>query len=122
MSDHLREGWRRLSALQEGHQQHHGPYTMTYLTADHGERKPRHIIEAHHEDGSKVGEMSWYGTTGMVHHIDVEPEHSRRGLATAMWGMAQDAPKRPKHSADRTDKGDAWARTVSGPLPRRNRA
>jgi hypothetical protein len=27
--------------------------------------------------------------------------------------------KEPKHSRDRTNEGDAWARTVGGALPRR---
>lgn len=106
---------------KEGHTVTHGPYEMRYSTQDHGERKPRHVIESFHGD-AKVGEMSWYGTTGTIHKIDVEKEHSRRGLATAMWNMAQDAPKKPKHSGDRTTQGDAWSKSVGGPRPRLNRA
>jgi GNAT superfamily N-acetyltransferase len=95
-----------------------GEYRLRYLTADFGERKPRHIIEAFQGD-TKVGEMHWYGTTGTLHHIDVEPEHSRRGIATAMWQMGQEARPRPKHSADRTTQGEAWAKKVGGRLPKR---
>lgn len=93
---------------------------MRYGQWDAGESKPRHRISAYH-DGEKVGELDWYGTTGVIHNIDVEPEHGRRGVATAMWEWAQSMKRPPKHSRDRTTMGDAWARHVGGSVPRRSR-
>ena len=70
-----------------------------------------------------LGHMSW--DRKRIVNIDVRPEVQRRGVATALWeeghrlaGEVQRIP-RPKHSADRTTKGDAWARSVGGSLPRR---
>lgn len=95
-------------------------YDLRYGQWDAGEAKPRHRISAFH-DGTKVGELDWYGTTGVIHNIDVEPEHGRRGLATAMWEWAQTMRRPPKHSRDRTVAGEAWARSVGGTLPHRSR-
>ena len=103
--------------------QQFGDYALRYRQEDQGERRPRHVIEAHHPGSDKpVGELNWYGTTGTIHHIHVEEKHGRRGLATAMWNMGQEAPRRPKHSRDRTAMGDKWARKVGGQLPRRSRS
>jgi hypothetical protein len=102
--------------------QQFGDYELRYRQEDQGERKPRHVIEAFHPSAEQpVGELNWYGTTGTIHHLGVEEEHGRRGVATAMWKMGQEARPRPKHSADRTTMGDKWARKVGGPLPRRSR-
>lgn len=99
--------------------QQFGDYELRHHTEDQGERKPRHVIEAYHGD-RRVGELNWYGTTGTIHHVSVDEEHARRGLATAMWDMGQEARPKPKHSGDRTTQGDAWAKSVGGRIPRRN--
>jgi GNAT superfamily N-acetyltransferase len=91
---------------------------MRYAQYDAGEQKPRHQILLHH-DGDQVGDMEWYGKTGIIHHVNVDEEHSRKGLATAMWNWGQEMKRPPKHSADRTDNGDAWAKAVGGPRPRK---
>lgn len=97
-----------------------GKYELRYSDEDAGERKPRHLVEAYHE-GEKVGYMHWLGTTGRVLQIDVDDDHQRRGLATAMWNHANalKGVRKPQHSNDRTNAGDAWARSVGGRLPRR---
>ena len=97
-----------------------GEYTLQYEAVDEGERKPRHVITAY-RGNEKVGELNWYGTTGTIHNVDVDEAHARQGLATAMWEWGQEMPKKPKHSADRTAMGDAWAKAVGGKLPRRPR-
>jgi hypothetical protein len=96
-------------------------YTLRYQQSDQGERKPRHIITAHDPNGTKVGELNWYGTTGTIHHIEVEQEHGRRGVATAMWNWGQEMRPRPKHSGDRTEMGEQWSKSVGGPRPKRQR-
>ena len=97
--------------------QQFGDYTLKHETEDWGERKPRHDIRAEH-NGEIVGNMNWYGTTGTISNIDVEPEHSRKGIATAMWNMGQDFSPKPKHSNDRTSMGDAWSKKVGGKRPK----
>jgi ribosomal protein S18 acetylase RimI-like enzyme len=102
--------------------QQFGDYELRHRQEDQGERKPRHVIEAFQPRAEKpVGRLAWYGTTGTISNVDVDAEHSRRGIATAMWHMGQEARPRPKHSADRTAMGDAWARKVGGRLPRKVR-
>ena len=82
----------------------------------------RHRILAK-RGGEDVGQMIW--THRSIEEIGAMPR--RQGIATAMWQeghrlAAENAriPK-PKHSAQRTTEGDAWARSVGGPLPRRDR-
>ena len=94
-------------------------FEMRFHTEDQGERKPRMVIETFH-GATRIGTLSWYGTTGTIHHIEVEPEYLRQGIATAMWEWGQEMRPAPVHSGDRTTQGDAWARAVGGPIPRRN--
>ena len=85
-----------------------------------------HSVVARDAAGEVAGQMHWRkrgrGTVpGRVDWISVEPQHRRQGLATQMWEHAQSLDLRPypKHSNERTDEGDAWARSVGGRLPRR---
>jgi 8-oxo-dGTP pyrophosphatase MutT (NUDIX family) len=116
-ADEMRQLFGAKTAVSDGATRQFGSYTMRYHTEDQGERKPRHVIEAF-DGGTKVGELNWYGTTGTVHHIGVEDGFLRQGVATAMWEWGQEMSPKPKHSADRTTQGDAWARSVGGPVPR----
>lgn len=105
----------------------YGYYTLRHRTEDLGERKPRHFIEAFTPEGSTVGRLDWYGTTGRVNKIEVADEtddgsqrnygpfgdgrdHGRRGLATAMWDWSQEMRPKTKHSGDQSEQGKAWAR------------
>lgn len=109
------------AALREGDATQHGEYELRYAHEYTGGRGGRHVIEAHHPEDGRVGRMEWMGRPPYaIHNITVEPEHQRRGLATAMWNWAQEnARPKPRHSEQRTDAGDAWARSVGGRLPRR---
>jgi hypothetical protein len=85
-----------------------------------------HNVIARDTEGGFVGNMRW--SAKQVRNVMVNPEHQRQGVATAMWNEGhrlasenQRIPK-PRHSSDRTDAGDAWAKSVRGPLPRRNQA
>lgn len=125
MMEFLREQWReavvvsrREAALREGDERFVDGFRFVYTTQDHGETRPRHVVTAY-DAAVKVGEMVWLGRTGEVWGIEVDPAYRRRGLATAMLEFAQEAPKKPKHSNQRTDDGEAWARSVGGPVPRR---
>lgn len=102
----------RRQAFEEGRR--HGDYELLYNTPEMGSGSHRITALL---GGERVGEMSWGSKE--IHGLDVNDAHQRRGLATAMWNYGQEMRPRPKHSADRTDKGEAWARKVGGRLPRR---
>jgi len=86
-----------------------------------------HSVVARDPYGDVAGVMHWSKKkrgslpAGNVDWVEVDPSHQRQGLATKMWEHANEIGVRPspKHSPDRTDKGDAWARAVGGRLPRR---
>ena len=84
-----------------------------------------HLVEAYHEDKA-IGHLEWHENTGRILGVEVLPEYRRLGVATGMLHEALRVSRAnrlpiPKHSDDRSDKGDAWARAVGGPLPRRKR-
>src|SRR5690606_40490677 len=95
------------AALREGDTTSHGEYELRYTHEYTGARGGRHVIEAHHPEDGRAGRMEWMGRPPYaIHNITVEPEHQRRGLATAMWNWAQEnARPKPRHSEQRTDAG-----------------
>jgi GNAT superfamily N-acetyltransferase len=105
-----------MAAVDNMHPQQFGDLTLTYRSRDEGSRRPDHVIEAHHPDEGIVGKLSIKGTTSKVEGIEVDPDRQRQGIATAMWNFA--SPLKPRHSNDRTNAGNAWAKSVGGPLPR----
>lgn len=92
-----------------------GDYTLSYHPPEMGVNV--HTIRAEHE-GQAVGAMVWTRKSHEIHNVHVQPDHQRKGLATAMWNMGQELRPKPKHSPDRTESGDAWARKVGGRIPR----
>lgn len=93
-------------------------YKLQYHAPEMGQ--PYHRITAHQpgdDSPNPAGEMRWNARA--VKDVFVDPAHQRRGIATAMWEAGQQVRPRPKHSDDRTDAGDAWAKKVGGPVPRR---
>lgn len=85
-----------------------------------------HRITAHQQvegESKYAGHLLW--TSKQVRNIDVAPTMQRQGVGTALWNeghrLASENARipAPKHSADRTNDGDAWARSVGGRLPRR---
>lgn len=88
-------------------------------------KEQRHRVVA--EEGSDyVGELEWYprGNRG-ISNLFVEANYRRQGIATGMWHYAHEIAKTtrgvqpPRHSADRTNDGEAWAKSVSKRLPPR---
>jgi 8-oxo-dGTP pyrophosphatase MutT (NUDIX family)/GNAT superfamily N-acetyltransferase len=92
-----------------------------------------HRLDAFHENtqdltqgrGGHAGFLLWHHKTGEIGSIETLPEHQRRGLATEMLDQARQIAsttrgvKPPKHSNQRTDAGEAWARSTGDRLPRR---
>lgn len=89
-----------------------------------GKKVTGYLINAKHaESGDTVGHMLC-DHRGKIQSISVQPAHQRKGVATNMWNHAQELASQgqvpaPKHSKDRSDQGDAWARSVGGRRPRR---
>ena len=71
----------------------------------------------------EVGDMLW--NAERIGGLGVQEEHRRKGIATGLWNKAKEVAKqnkdipKPRHSPERTDAGDAWARKVGGKLPPR---
>jgi len=69
-----------------------------------------------------VGTMLW--SSKEIRNVTVPEDQQRRGVATAMWEeghrLATENKRipKPRHSADRTTAGNAWAKSVGGRLPR----
>lgn len=107
--------------------QQFGDYSVEYAGHEtSGGRMGMHRVVAKDGSGAEVGAMTWRTRSrkpGELDHIDVAKDHRRRGLATAMWTYASESGLKPTpvHSAQRTDDGDAWAKAVGGPRPRRLR-
>jgi hypothetical protein len=105
------------------HEYLHG-VQFAYDNPELGESKKLHRVQAS-SGGSHLGEMIWSGKG--IRNIMTTPGQERRGVATRMWNeghrLAEENAKipKPKHSTERTNAGDAWARSVGGPLPRRSR-
>jgi GNAT superfamily N-acetyltransferase len=73
-----------------------------------------------------IGSMSWHHKTGEIRGVYTTPEHQRQGVASSLYQKGQEiaaetrgVPK-PKHSAQRTDSGEAWSKAVGGRRPARS--
>lgn len=75
-----------------------------------------------------VGRIGWKAKTGEISKVEVHPTARRQGLATELLRRAKDVAagtrgvKPPRHSTNRTNEGDAWARSLKQRLPRRDPA
>lgn len=105
------------------HEALHG-LQFQYDTLDTGASKPMHRVRAFAGPTyQNVGTMIW--SNDHVRNIQVDPQHHRRGVGTSLWNEGhriaseERSVPAPKHSPDRTDAGDAWARKVGGSVPRR---
>ena len=57
--------------------------------------------------------------TRKIRNIYIRPEFRRQGIATGLYNYAVANELKPRHSADRTDEGDAWAKSLGGWIPER---
>ena len=86
-----------------------------------------HVIDTKSSSGREgVGHMQWAGNdwNGRIWDLEVDADHQRRGLGTAMYQKAKRLAESsnglivpPAHSDTRTPAGDAWAQRVGGDLP-----
>ena len=71
-----------------------------------------------------LGHLHWSSKTGKILDVHVVPGSRRKGAATAMLKAAKEIAAKtgvpvPVHSEDRSDQGDAWAKSTGEPLPER---
>jgi ribosomal protein S18 acetylase RimI-like enzyme len=92
------------------------------------ESRPMHELRVYGETRGRygsMGEMYWHHKTGEIANITVHEPFRRQGVATAMLGHARQLAgetrgvRPPRHSPDRTESGEAWARSLGERLPRR---
>jgi hypothetical protein len=73
------------------------------------------------DDGSVIAELAWNTWTGLIATVRIRPEYRpdfcRKGIATALLGVARHRCPWIRHSPDRTADGDAWARSLHEELP-----
>ena len=63
------------------------------------------------KDIKDVGSLNWDKEDGRIGMVHVEPEHRRKGIATAMYKEALSSGLTKPHHAERmTDDGLAWAK------------
>ena len=90
---------------------------------DHAAGWHNHEIHAFAPGDQHVGRLAWDARDGDVQHVHVDEGSRRQGVATGMWKYAQglQGVQRPRHapSDERTDAGNAWAKSVKGPGLRR---
>lgn len=103
-------------------------YQFRPATPKEMEPNPLHELTtiAHTETGPwRVGEMRWHHKTGEILGISTYEPWRRQGVATHMLGEARRIAgetrgvRPPQHSPDRTDAGEAWARSLGERLPKR---
>lgn len=88
---------------------------------DLGGSVPTHRLKAVHPEHGVMGQMLW--SSRGIGFVTASPQ--RQGTGTALWNeghrLASENQRipQPKHSSDRTNAGDAWAKSVGGRLPRR---
>jgi len=88
-----------------------------------GQRPDTHTISASNASGW-VGHIDWNNRTGAISNIMTAHKMRGLGVATTLFDKANKLSadtgiKAPIHSRDRTDKGEAWAKSVGGDLPKR---
>ena len=100
--------------------QQFGDYSFKFTEGD-GD-KDLHRVDAIYK-GKSVGFLDWhpYHREGELQHIEVTPEHRRKGVATSMWNFAkkQEDGNFLSHGRERTDEGEAWAKSTKEPMPKR---
>lgn len=70
--------------------------------------------------------MAWRKRSGEIHMIAVDESARRQGVATTLLERARQIASetrgvpRPRHSSDRTDAGEAWARSLGERIPKRH--
>lgn len=74
-------------------------------------------VAVFHQNDGLVGHLEYFDDDDALNHgvrpgeitnVEVDPDHQRKGLATAMFDLARDAEDRLHHSEDLSDDARAW--------------
>lgn len=85
-----------------------GEYTLMLNKGDDS-----HLIETYKGKYGPIAHLEWDAQTGETKDIKVTPEHQRKGLATAMWNMAQNVGlSKPVHSRALSEQGAKWKESL----------
>lgn len=78
-----------------------------------------HMVWASTGNNKALGHMTW--DKGVVNAVEVynTDRWGRKGMATQMWNRAREITPNLRHSSNRSDMGNAWAKKVGGELPER---
>lgn len=105
-----------MAASDNLHRAQFGPYMLK-----HDEDPDAHYIDATDGAGSTVGSLMWgkpsswpsddgdFDPPGAIHMAHVDPDHRRKGLATAMLRFGGNFDPPPAHSGILSEDGAAWA-------------
>ncbi len=75
------------------------------------------------EDQEPAGYLKWaVEGGGKIYDLWTRPDRRRRGVASLLWTVAGEVAAEhgwpmPQHSGQRTEAGEAWARSMGGTLP-----
>lgn len=83
------------------------------LIFNKGDNNGSHLIEAYQNKIGPVAHLEWGAQTGKVLNVQVDPEHQRKGLATAMWDKAHTVGvNTPVHSLGLSAEGAKWKKSL----------
>jgi ribosomal protein S18 acetylase RimI-like enzyme len=71
-----------------------------------------------------MGNIQWHKDSGEILSVKVKNTYRRLGVANTLFHEAHKAAREqgltePKHSADRSDEGEIWAKQAGGEVPPR---
>jgi hypothetical protein len=80
----------------------------------------RHYFTATHPKFGEIGTMqiTELGNNHQIVGVNTTENFKRKGIATLLFRKALSVGLTPRHSSDRTEDGDAWAKSVGGYLPK----
>ena len=113
-----------------------GRNNADFLVGKHGHEyelrysSPNVVTAYHLPSGKEVGKMKWQLDSGdpdysAINHLEVDPEHRRKGIATAMWHYASslanqhpDEVSYPEHDwYNMSPDAEAWAESMGHERP-----
>ena len=75
------------------------------------------LIVTDPKTGKRVAHLKWSTFNSQIESVSVRKEYRRQGVATALLAHARTTEK-VRHSATRTEAGDAWAHAVDKRVPK----
>jgi GNAT superfamily N-acetyltransferase len=96
----------------------HGQYPITYIPHTGKDGKQWHAFQMRDNHDNLLGHLN-LDSTGLIEQVETHPEVRRQGIATALYNAAKEASLKdpsipaPRHSSNRTQLGDRWAKSVA---------